>query len=364
MRFAEILDSLRASSNLRQIPGAQKPGMVDLSSNDYLGLARRRDLADRFLAGGSHFMTASASRLLAGHQEASTALENLLEHLYGRPALLFNSGYHANTGIIGAIANDGKTLIIADKLVHASAIDGIRLSGAPFERFRHNDLRHLVRLLEKYRGKYETVLVIVESVYSMDGDRADIDALIDIKRSMPGIMLYVDEAHAVGVEGEGGLGLVSASKAPGEVDIVVGTLGKALASCGAYCIADGVLKEFLVNRARSLIFSTALPPIVVEWSRLMIEQALTMDTERQRLAALGRHVANAVGVTYPSHILPYMTHSAARALELSADLEAKGFKVLPIRTPTVPPGTERLRISLCATLTDDEINRFINAIAG
>ncbi len=150
---------------------------------------------------------------------------------------------------------------MADKLVHASIIDGIVLSKAPFERFRHNDLGHLERILAKAAGKYESVLIVAESVYSMDGDRADISGLAALRRRTPGAMLYIDEAHAVGAEGPGGLGLCRASECYADVDVIVGTFGKAFASMGAFCAVLPVVRDYLVNRSRSLIFSTALPPL-------------------------------------------------------------------------------------------------------
>ena len=179
--FNDIITRLSDEGNLRRIPtGDQADGVVDLSSNDYLGLALRPGLQTEFFSrtGATSIpMTSSASRLLASHQEEYHMLEELLSGLYHRPALIFNSGYHANTGMVSAIAQSAKTLIVADRLVHASIIDGMTLSKSPFTRFRHNDLTHLRRILEKEASCYEQVLVIVESVYSMDGDRADIVGL-------------------------------------------------------------------------------------------------------------------------------------------------------------------------------------------
>lgn len=358
-KFEIRLHKLKESSNFRQIPAQTSGRVIDLSSNDYLGIASRDDLRDEFYASadyGSMALTSSASRLLAANQKPYVALEKTLESLYGRPALLFNSGYHANTGIVSAIA-DNKTMILADRLVHASIIDGMTLSRAAFNRFRHNDFDHLERLVEKYDGEYQTLLVIVESIYSMDGDRADIDRLIDIKRRYPSVMLYVDEAHAFGVEGPSGLGLVSGAMAPDEIDIVIGTLGKAAASFGAFCVVSRIVKDFLVNSSRSFIFSTALPPVSVAWSDFIVKKILSMDAERDRLRALSRDLSSAVSsisgnnVT-PSHIIPFIIGDSAKAVGMSAGLLADGVKILPIRTPTVPSGTERLRIVLSASLTD------------
>ena len=274
-KYADILDSLRLGGNLRTIPEeCVAEAVTDFSSNDYLGLAARPELQEEFFADPQRRripMTSSASRLLSARQREYDALERRLGELYGRPCLLMNSGYHANTGLIAALA-DSRTLIVADKLVHASIIDGIVLSKAPFERFRHNDLGHLERILAKAAGKYESVLIVAESVYSMDGDRADISGLAALRRRTPGAMLYIDEAHAVGAEGPGGLGLCRASECYADVDVIVGTFGKAFASMGAFCAVSPVVRDYLVNRSRSLIFSTALPPITAEWTRFLLEK--------------------------------------------------------------------------------------------
>lgn len=369
--YNETIESLRHSGNLRRIPAdrSAEEGTTDLSSNDYLGLGVRTDLQEQFMAERDNRMspmTSSASRLLATRQNDYGDLETLLGRLYDRPALLFNSGYHANTGMISSLAA-GKSIIVADKLVHASIIDGIVLSKAAFTRFPHNDFDRLERILAKESPLHERVIVAVESVYSMDGDRADIDRLTELKRLYPNVLLYVDEAHGVGVEGPQGLGLSIAASGYGDIDVIAGTFGKAYASSGAFCVTSKAIREYLVNRARSFIFSTAIPPITARWTRFMIEQSLGMDAERDHLAALGTRLHEILsglpgknGVA--SHIQPYITGSPESAVTLSGQLLEEGFKVLPIRTPTVPPGTDRLRISLSAALTADDIESLGNAL--
>lgn len=358
-RIEKTLEELSASGNLRVIPGDTAPGLVDLSSNDYLGLAGRDDLRDAFLGecgGRLPLMTSSASRLLAGCQSSYDRFESLLRDLYGAPALTFNSGYHANAGLVSSLA-DRSTLIVADRLVHASIIDGIKLSGAPFVRFRHNDYDHLEKILtDKGRG-YSDILIIAESVYSMDGDRADIGRLVDIKRSTPGAILYIDEAHAVGVEGRRGLGMVEDAGLVGDVDVIVGTLGKALASVGAYAVVSPLIRRFVVNKARSLIFSTALPPANMLWSTFIMERVPSMTAERERLRSLGRRLAAILHLDRSSHIAPLVVGNPRDAVALSARLADEGFKVLPIRVPTVPPGTDRLRFSLSAALDPRDLDR-------
>lgn len=361
MNFAKTLDELEAAGNLRQIPAHQKAGeLIDLTSNDYLGMAADRRLQQEFLlrhaSAVQNMLTASASRLLALNQQSFNRLEEMLESVYGIKALIFNSGYHANTGIIAALASRD-TLVVADKLVHASMIDGIRLSGAPFERFRHNDLDHLERILAKKASGYDNILIAVESVYSMDGDSPDLERLLEIKKRYPGVMLYVDEAHAVGVCGPSGLGLAAATGQLEDFDVIIGTFGKALASSGAFCLVSDQIRNFLINRARSLIFSTALPPLCAEWSIVMLGKSLEMDSERRYLKSLASLFGPGNG-----HIVPFLTGSSERAVRLSGLLSDEGYKVLPIRTPTVPPGTERLRISLSAALDYDDVKRFVTTL--
>lgn len=370
--FSDITGRLRLEGNHRRIPSATRSvDVIDLSSNDYLGLASRTDLQEEFFSrpGATRLpMTSSASRLLASAQDEYLQLENLLASLYGREALLFNSGYHANSGIIPAIASAARTLIIADKLAHASIIDGMTLSGTRFTRFRHNDIAHLRRIIEKESDGFDQILVIAESIYSMDGDSADIEGLAAVKMDFPKVTLYIDEAHAVGAVGDRGLGLCRGADRYDAVDIVIGTFGKACASMGAFCVVSPAIKDFLVNRARSLIFSTAIPPVTVAWTRFVLEHTVTMDREREHLKSLGQRLNSFIKPlsphfpVSPGHIQPLVTGNPKDAVEISAKLLEHGFKVLPIRVPTVPPGTDRLRISLSAALSGDDIDNFGHAL--
>lgn len=252
------------------------------------------------------------------------------------------------------------TYIIADKLVHASIIDGILLSKAPFDRFRHNDYEHLRKLLQKHAPDHKHILVVVESVYSMDGDRADIEALLGLRREFPNVSLYVDEAHAFGVLGPKGLGLVAESSAPWEVDFVIGTFGKAGASMGAFAITSAETRNYLINSARSFIFSTALPPMQIAWSRFMLSQILHGDALREKLAHLAVGLNDVlrqfsvIPIT-TSHIQPLIIGDPKEAVELSNHLMFYGIKALAIRKPTVPAGTDRLRFSLSAAMSTDDI---------
>lgn len=369
-----ILERLGRSGNLRNIPpDSRGDGLVDFTSNDYLGLAADSSLQDEFFAklgDDRPSLTSSASRLLASDQIYYQRLEETLARLYGRTALLFNSGYHANTGLIAALAPAG-TLIVADKLVHASIIDGYKLSGADLARFRHNDMNHLESIVRSKSDAYGRILVVTESVYSMDGDSPDINALLSIKSRYPSVMLYVDEAHAFAVSGPGGLGLSMASENPSGIDVLVGTFGKASASVGAFAVMSDTLRSFAVNNARSLIFSTAIPPLNAEWTRFVVERLSMLEERRRHLRILAARLHEGLMELIPagsklipaeSHIQYIVTGSADRAVALSQALKRRGQKVLPIRTPTVPPGTERLRISLSAAMTMEDIDSLIDSL--
>lgn len=242
--YKETLQTLRERGDLRRLPDVEHTGrritasgrtMLNLSSNDYLGLATDTVLQQEFLdgvGGEDRLLSSSSSRLLTGNFMACTGLEHLLAGLFRREAaLVFSSGYHMNTGILPALT-DAHTLILADKLVHASIIDGIRLSAARCIRFRHQDYAQLERLLVQYHGQYPRIFIVTESIFSMDGDIAPLARLVELKRRYPGVMLYVDEAHAIGVRGRTGLGIAEEQDCIGGVDLLCGTFGKALASVG------------------------------------------------------------------------------------------------------------------------------------
>ena len=278
--YQQFLDRLTQVGNLRRLPDITQHGvyvhsqegtMVNCSSNDYLGLAHDTTLRRDFLTWAMNQplpLSSSSSRLLTGNSPYTEELEQLLQQSFGREAaLVFNSGYHANTGILSALA-DKHTLIIADKLAHASIIDGLKLSNAAFRRYRHQDYIHLDNLLEKEASQYDQVIIATESIFSMDGDVTDLRQLIDLKKRYSNVLLYVDEAHAIGVRGPHGLGIAEEMNCIADIDLLVGTFGKALASMGAYVLCSKTLRDYLVNTARSLIFSTALPPFQTAWTSL------------------------------------------------------------------------------------------------
>ncbi|WP_241951171.1 8-amino-7-oxononanoate synthase [Pasteurella multocida] len=375
--YQQQLADLKAQNQFRQLPQLIHRGrfiqredntMLNMSSNDYLGLANNEALRQAFFTQYQDqlpALTSSSSRLLTGSFPIYDELESLMAQAFGREtALLFNSGYHANIGILPALA-DKKTLIVADKLVHASMIDGIRLAQCEFVRFRHHDYVHLEQILQKNDRTFERIIVVTESVFSMDGDCADLTQLVALKQRYPQVMLYVDEAHAIGVLGENGLGLAEQQGCINQIDILVGTFGKALGSMGAYVICDQVIRDYLVNKMRPLIFSTALPPFNVAWTHFVFQQLPHLQAERAHLAQLSQHLRQAIvdifQVPMPSEscIVPYILGDNELTVRTAQHLQQQGYYCLPIRPPTVPKSTSRIRFSLTADMQVAEVEQFI-----
>jgi 8-amino-7-oxononanoate synthase len=373
------LDALETQSRLRRLrsttplagPYIEVDGrrMLDLSSNDYLGLASDSAALAAFCESAAAHPElarasggATASRLLSGNRAVCGELEAALGSAYGRSALVFNSGYHANIGVLPALAGR-EDLVLLDRLCHASIIDGVRLSGANWRRYRHGDMAHLEQLLQEKGSEARRIFIVSESVFSMDGDCIDVAALVDVKTRY-GATLILDEAHAVGVLGSRGLGAAETAAVLDRVDILVGTLGKAYGSMGAFVVAEKDICSYLVNRARSFIFSTGLPPSVHAWSLLAFRRALAAEEDRSHLAALAERFRDALtgaGLeTYGnSQIVPVILGSDAAAVAAAEALQTEGYWSLPIRPPTVPRNTARLRFSLCANMTWNDLEGVI-----
>lgn len=342
--------------------------MLNLSSNDYLGLAQNEALKQQFFdlyPVETRHLTSSSSRLLTGNFPEYEQLEASLSQAFGRASLLLNSGYHMNIGILPALT-DSKTLIISDELIHASIIDGIRLSKAQKQRYAHQDLAQLEQLLVQAsnRDEIEKIMVVTESVYSMDGDITNLNALVALKQKYAKVMLYVDEAHAIGVYGDKGLGCAEQQNCIADIDFLVGTFGKALASVGGYLICDEIIREFLINKMRSLIFSTAQPPLNMAWTNFIFHYMQQMQDKRQHLLQISQKLKQAVldrGFACPtdSHIIPVIYGENQIAVDKALQMQQAGFYVLPIRPPTVAEGTARVRISLDANLSWSQLEPLI-----
>ena len=379
-QMQQELQELKEKSNLRKLPAITHEGrnvivdgqrMLNLSSNDYLGLANDRKLRQEFretLTTETFLPTSSSSRLLTGNFSIYDRLEQQLADDFGtEAALTFNSGYHANTGILPAVSNT-HTLILADKLVHASLIDGIRLSAAKCIRYRHNEYNQLERLLQVNHSEYERIIVVTESIFSMDGDEADLRELVRLKKQYPNVLLYVDEAHAFGVRGQRGLGCAEEQDCINDIDFLVGTFGKALASAGAYIVCRKVIREYLINKMRTFIFTTALPPVTVQWTSFMLERLAGFRQRREALRFLSNQLREALknkgyGCPSTSHIVPLITGESCVAIRKAEELQRKGFYALPVRPPTVPEGTSRIRFSLTAEIRESEMEKLINEIS-
>lgn len=375
----EELLRLEDQSNLRILPDilhhdrdivVGDTTMLNLSSNDYLGLATDIKLREEFLRKldpETFLPSSSSSRLLTGNFSIYTEVEKQLCNLFNaEAALIFNSGYHMNTGILPAIS-DGNTLILADKLVHASIIDGIRLSAAKCIRYRHNNYQQLESLLNSYYKSYDKVIIVTESIFSMDGDEADLQKLVELKKQFGNVLLYVDEAHAVGVRGNNGLGCAEEKGCIPDIDFLAGTFGKALASLGGYIVCNKTIRDYLVNKMRTLIFTTALPPVNLMWTKFILDRLPDFKDRREALKQTSIVLKEGLILKgYPcvsgSHIIPVMIGNSHVTVQKAKEIQKKGFYVLPLRPPTVPEGTSRIRISLTANIKQEEIEQLISVI--
>ncbi|MEP6777202.1 MAG: 8-amino-7-oxononanoate synthase [Chthoniobacterales bacterium] len=389
--FHEQLTALRARSlyrTLREIGTAQGPQvriagceLVNFSSNDYLGLANDERLRAAATAAIAEFgVGAGASRLISGTQSPHVRLENALAQWKGTPAAIcFSSGYATAIGTIPALARK-QDVVVLDKLCHASLIDGAKLSGATLRVFPHNHLGKLESHLEWARRERPDgrVVIVTESVFSMDGDRAPLRELIDLKKRF-GALLLLDEAHAIGVIGAHGRGLAADLGVEAEVDAQMGTLSKALGVSGGYVCGSASLIEWLVNRARPFIFSTAPPAALAAAALAAVEFVASAEGEARRRslweriqflrANLPRSVAIDPDPSHPtsssngSAIHPWLIGDEQATLDVSRALQKKGFLVPAIRYPTVAKGSARLRITVTATHHDAQILDLCEAIS-
>jgi len=374
--FAEQLQALRARSldrHLREMETGQGPTidlggtrLVNFSSNDYLGLANDPRLREAAIATINRFgVGTGASRLISGTQSPHLRLESALAKWKETPAALcFSSGYAAALGTVPALATKGDVILL-DKLCHASLIDGAKLSGATLRIFPHNHLTKLKSHLEWARRNHPTarILIVTESVFSMDGDRAPLPDLVDLKRES-GALLLLDEAHAVGVIGPNGRGLAAAGNLSDDVDVQMGTLSKAFGVSGGYICGARSLIEWLINRARSFIFSTAPPPALAAAALAALDFISSAEGEERR-RLLWRNIEllqEQLSLPASSAIFPWIVDDEEAALELSSQLQAEGFLVPAIRYPTVAKGAARLRITVTAAHGTEQIASLCDAI--
>lgn len=370
--ISEDLALLRRNGQFRKIPDIdfKTDGKVvingieyiNFASNDYLGISTKTDLIDEFLNEYKHELFSSASaRLLSGTSREFKELESTAAEIFNKEAaLIFNTGYQCNLGVISALIKKGD-VVISDKLNHASIIDGMRLAEGDFIRYMHFDYKQLETILKEKRSKYNKAVIVTESVFSMDGDIADLDKLIELKNKY-NCLLMVDEAHAFCACGKTLAG-ISSNK---DVDIITATFGKAVGSFGAFCAASGDIIDYLINKARSFIFSTAIPPINIAWSNWILTEKRTYLEKRkkllERIIQECHYLMNNKGINTvsASQIIPIITGSNEKTLEVSERLMALGYYIPAIRPPTVPEGTSRLRISLTADSRVSDFEKILN----
>ena len=339
-------------------------------SNDYLGLAGHRDIAAAFKQGVDNYGTGSgASHLISGHCEAHHILEEQLAEFTGRPrALLFSSGYMANLGVINALV--GRTdQVLQDYLNHASLLDGGLLSRAKFQRYKHADCDDLAaKLRAADNGKSRRKLVVTDGVFSMDGDLAPVRQLADICHQHNS-WLMVDDAHGFGVLGATGGGLIEdGNLSVDQVPVLIGTLGKSFGTYGAFVAGSEALIETLIQFGRSYIYTTALPPAVAVATSASLQRVRSEQWRRDKLSQLiarFRHAAQQIGLTLmdsQTPIQPILFGDDQRVVESAATLREQGFMVGAIRPPTVPVGQGRLRITLCANHTEQQVDALVDAL--
>ncbi|MDP7397012.1 MAG: 8-amino-7-oxononanoate synthase [Lentisphaeria bacterium] len=321
--------------------------LLNLASNDYLGLCEDLELPDDGDGAG-----ATASRLIVGNHPGCDELEADVAELKGTgAALVFGSGYLANIGIIPALLGRHDAAF-SDRLNHASIVDGIRLSGANHHRYAHNDLAHLDQLLSEH-ASHRRKLIVTDALFSMDGDVADLHRLVELKEQHDAVLM-IDEAHSGGVFGARGAGLADAAGIADRVDVQMGTFSKAYGCYGAYAAGSATMIDYLVNHVRTVAYTTALPPVVVELIRQSLAKSAAEQWRRERLeenAAIVRQALREAGLDIggsTTQIIPVIVGDAGRAVEVGNELQAGGIAAVAIRPPTVPEGTARIRLSVSA----------------
>ncbi len=341
---------------------------IDFSSNDYLGLSGHPRLKDAAKKAIDKFGTSAyASRLLSGDLELHHKLEEKVASFKNKEAaLVFNSGYQANVGIINSLCTKGDC-IFSDRLNHASIVDGIILSGAKLFRFKHNDCKHLEELLDKERGKFKAALIITETVFSMDGDKAPLSELVRFKEKY-NCKILVDEAHATGIFGKTGSGMVEDESLQDKIDFIMGTFSKALASSGAYLASSKKTIDYLINSCRSFIYSSALPPVVAASNLASIDLIKEEPNRRKNLLESADYLRNALiekgfKTRGASQIIPVIIGDNFRVQKFAQILQGKNYWVLPIRPPTVPRDEARLRFSLTVYHDKEILQKLIDDIS-
>lgn len=356
-----------------------KDAMLNLSHNDYLGIQDDKKLTQAFLEqnlpslleSNSPIFSSSSSRSLSGNHKAFQTLETTLQNLFNKTcatppkaALLFNSGYHANIGIIDALASIEGVLFLCDSYVHASIFDGLRLSRAKFFRYPHQDYHTLETLIKTHQKNFPYIIVVTESLFSMDGDFCDIERLVEIKKSL-NTYLYIDCAHSFGIYGDEMLGLDS--KFINDIDFIILAFGKAISSVGGAVICAPSYKDFFINKSRSFIYSTATPPLSIIWTNHIITHINSFLPQKSHLISISTYLREELKKAHihflgDSHIISILAYDNQNATKLSDFLANCQIFTPAIKTPTIPKNLARIRLSLNANLSFEDIDFLIECL--
>ncbi|MWV63029.1 aminotransferase class I/II-fold pyridoxal phosphate-dependent enzyme [Helicobacter saguini] len=374
--------------------------ILNLSSNDYLNLSSNKLLKQEFLDSIDSkdlYFSSSSSRILNNDFSIFERLESFLASKFeNKDALVFNSGYHLNISCLQALVTLQNTIFLCDKFAHASIIDGLKLGRANFKRYAHNDINDLQNLLESHATKHDNIVILSEELFSMDGDFAPLQDLINLKNEYQkrgkNVLLYIDCAHSVGAVGRDGLGLAQDLGLAKDIDFLIFTFGKAINSIGACVICDRIYKVFFINKARGFIFSTALPPINVAYTLFIFKKILNMRSERKKLSEISNFFREKFGEIFldskgefiesnlplldsksdfleskitlkgDAHIISLILGENKKALNLSKILLNHGIFAPAIKEPSVPRNTARLRISLHCDIRREQILKLLEIL--
>lgn len=357
----EQLEILKKTDNFRKLK-EHNEDLINFSSNDYLGLGRDEKLLNEFYTLYAPRLSSSSSRLIDGSYKEVMELEMELEKIYSRKALVFNSGFDANSSVIETFYGKDD-LIISDRLNHASIYEGIINSGAKLLRYKHLDMEALENLLKKYREKYKNILVVSETIYSMDGDVADIKKLVELKKKY-NFDLMIDEAHSYGVYG---YGMAYENRIVEDIDFLIIPLGKGGGSVGAYVLCSQLCKDYMINKNKKFIYSTALPPVNNCWNLFILKKMPEFQEKRGRLTENREYLKTllkekGIETSSTSHIVSIVIGDNRKISLITERMREKGFLLYGVKEPTVPKGTARFRIGLNPDLSKENIKQLVKEL--
>lgn len=362
-KIREELLKLKSENNFRSLKefGGKE---INFSSNDYLGIAQDKKLLEEFYSKYNPKLSSSSSRLMSGSYTEVMELEKRAEEIYKKPCIVFNSGFDANSSILETFYGKN-SLIITDRLNHASIYDGIINSGAEIIRYKHLDMENLEEILKKYSGKYSDILVVCETIYSMDGDITPIKEITELKKKY-NFSLMIDEAHSYGVYGYGMAYNFNLVK---DIDFLVIPLGKGGGSVGAFVFCEEILKKYIINKSRKFIFTTALPPANNMWNLFILNKMENEEFNKKRKILLERVnftlkklKDKGIKTNSTSHIISVVIGDNRKIIKIENNLRAKGYFISGIKEPTVPKNTARFRISLNPEISFKNIENFIEEL--